>query len=252
MKESSGKLNVIVPARIGSNRVPIKNLRLLNDKPLISYIINTLKKTKYLNDFEINSDSELFAKIANENNIGLYIRPKDLAKSSSLIDEYIYDYIKNKKPDHLAVVNPTSPFITSEELDNAWLTYLNSDCDTLLSCEKVQTHCFLNGKPINFSIKNKHPRSQDIDPVYALNFAITIWNCSSFLETYEKFGYGVYSGKLDFFITSELASIDIDYPEDFTMAEYIADLQKKENLYKEAEFPEYVKEYMKLNKNIQN
>ena len=123
MKKNNQNLKVIIPARIG-NEVPIKNLRLL-DKKLIQHIIDSLKKTKYLNNFEINSDSDLFKNIALENNIDLYLRPKDLATSQSLIDEYIYEYIKSKNPEHLAVVNPTSPFISSNELDKAWLTYAN-------------------------------------------------------------------------------------------------------------------------------
>ena len=252
MKKNNQNLKVIIPARIGSNRVPIKNLRLLDKKPLIQHIIDSLKKTKYLNNFEINSDSDLFKNIALENNIDLYLRPKDLATSKSLIDEYIYEYIKSKNPEHLAVVNPTSPFISSNELDKAWLTYSESDCDTLLSCEKIQTHCFKSGKAINFSINGKHPRSQDIDPVYALNFAISIWNCKKFMKNYEDNGYGVYTGKIEFFITSEMASIDIDYPEDFRMAEYIAELKNRNQKAPKEEFPEYVNQFLKLNKNIQN
>ena len=39
------KIVCMIPARIGSKRVKKKNLRLINDKPLISYIIETVKKT---------------------------------------------------------------------------------------------------------------------------------------------------------------------------------------------------------------
>ena len=251
MKKEVG-LKVIIPARIGSNRVPIKNLRLLDNKPLISYIINTLKKTKYLNEFEINTDSELFRNIANENKIGFYLRPKELATSDSLIDDYIYEYINSNQPKHLAVINPTSPFISAEELDKAWSTYAKSDCDTLLSCERIQTHCFKKGEAINFSINGKHPRSQDIEPIYALNFAISIWNCNSFIKNYEENGCGVYTGKIKFFTTSELASIDIDYPEDFRMAEYLAELNKSDIPIPEARFPDYVNKFIESNKNIQN
>lgn len=252
MTRCNENLKVIIPARIGSNRVPIKNLRLLNKKPLISYIIETLKNTNYLNKFEINSDSNLFKTIADQYDIGLYVRPKELGTSESLIDDYIYEYIKSNNPEHLAVVNPTSPFISAEELDKAWETYAESDCDTLLSCERIQTHCFKNGKAINFSINGKHPRSQDVEPIHALNFAISIWNCKSYRENYEKNQYGVYTGKLKFFNTTELASIDIDYPEDFKIAEYLADLNKKNLPTPEAEFPDYVNEFIKSTKNIQN
>ena len=91
-----------------------------------------------------------------------------------MIDDYIFDYLNNNDLEYLAIINPTSPFMTSELYDDAFDYYLNNNFDTLLSCESIQTHCFLSGKAINFSINQKHPRSQDLEPLKALNFAITI------------------------------------------------------------------------------
>ena len=84
---------VVVPARFGSNRVKVKNLRLLNGKPLIEYILETLKKTHYLTDIYINSESDYFGKIAERNDVKFYKRRNELATSQSLIDHYIYDFI---------------------------------------------------------------------------------------------------------------------------------------------------------------
>ena len=65
MNKTTDGLRVVVPARLGSNRVKVKNLRLLGDQPLICYIIKALKETKYLSKhIDINSDSELFSEIA--------------------------------------------------------------------------------------------------------------------------------------------------------------------------------------------
>jgi len=212
----------VVPARLGSKRVKVKNLRMLNGKPLIEYILNTLKQTEYLNNIYINSESDYFKKIARRYNVKFYKRDPKLATSQSLIDDYIYDFIKKVNPEYLAVVNPTSPFITSKELDNAWLYFNNNNYDTLLSCEKIQTHCFIKGKPINFNIRGKHPRSQDIEPVRALNFAVTIWNSKSYVNNYEKNAYGVYTGNLGFYDIEGMGSIDIDYEDDFMLAEFIS------------------------------
>ena len=40
----------MIPARLGSTRVKNKNLRLINGKPLIQYIIDSAKKSKYLDE----------------------------------------------------------------------------------------------------------------------------------------------------------------------------------------------------------
>jgi CMP-N-acetylneuraminic acid synthetase len=251
MKSNLDQLAVVVPARLGSNRVRAKNLRLLNGKPLISYILETLKQTKYLRNIYINSDSDLFAEVAADNDVLFYKRKASLATSESLIDEYLYDFMKFKGCSHLAVVNPTSPFIDAPQLDNAWDQYVSSDCDTLLSCERIQTHCFLEGKAINFSANGKHPRSQDITPVLALNFAISIWDCEKFIHNYENNGFGVYTGKIHFFETSGWAGIDIDYPDDFELAEVVGKLL--DSNYKATEdYPSFVVEYLRKNPNIQN
>ncbi len=121
----------------------------------------------------------------------------------------------------LAVVNPTSPFLTSEEIDRAVEHFLNHDVDTQLACTNVRTHCFLEGKEINFSTKGKHPRSQDLPPVQALNFAVTLWNSEKFVLQFEEKGYAVYTGKLGLYAFEGLSTIDIDWEEDFVLAELI-------------------------------
>ena len=61
----------MIPARLGSTRVKNKNLRLINQKPLIQYIIDSVKESKYLDDISINSEASIFKEIAANNNINL-------------------------------------------------------------------------------------------------------------------------------------------------------------------------------------
>ena len=223
------ELNTIVPARLGSKRIKLKSLRLLDGKPLIGHILETLKNSKFHKNVFINSDSELYEKIAIEYDVDFYKRDEFLATSESLIDDYLYDFMKHQPSEYLAVVNPTSPFVSSETLDNAWKRYKESDSDTLLSCENIQTHCFYKGKEINFTTKGQHPRSQDLEPIRALNFAITIFDCKKYIDNYEKNNYGVYTGKLYFFPTEGNANIDIDYEHDFIFAEFVAKFLKSDD-----------------------
>lgn len=219
--EKNKKIVAVVPARLGSKRVKAKNLRMIAGKPLIAYILETLKHCNTIDEIFINSESELFGKIAERYGVQFYQRRPELATSESLIDEYIYDFLSHNDCDVLAVVNPTSPFVSSEVIDKAVKYFLENDFDTLLSCEDIRTHCFMNGKAINFSTNGKHPRSQDIVPVQALNFAITIWDAKKYREQYSKVKYGVYTGKLGFFPHKGFANIDIDWEEDFILAEII-------------------------------
>ena len=221
MHNIKAKIVAVVPARLGSMRVKAKNLRILGGKPLIYYIIKTLKNSKSVDEIYINSDSELFGEIAERYGVKFYKRPEELATSKSMIDDYIYNFFKNVSCDILAVANPTSPFISSIEVDNAIDHFIENDFDTQLACEDIKTHCFYKGKAINFLVEGQHPRSQDLIPIKALNFAVTIWKRESFIKCYEKNGYGVYSGKIGQYAFDGLSKIDLDWEDDFILAEYI-------------------------------
>lgn len=213
---------VVVPARLGSQRVKAKSLRMLAGKPLIEWILDALKGTEYLNDITINSDSDLFADVAERTGVKFYKRKPELATSTAMIDHYIFDFIKTENPAYIAIVNPTSPFIGSATLDAAWLKFASGNASTQLCCEAVQTHCFYKGAAVNFSTDGEHPRSQDLEPILALNFAITIWDAARFVEQFERVGHGVYTKPISFFVTDGLANIDIDHEDDFKFAEFVA------------------------------
>ena len=215
------KIIALIPARLGSVRVKAKSLRLIGDKPLIYYSINALKECTILSDIYVNSDSELIGKVANRYGVKFYRRTPDLATSGSMIDNYIYDFLINIPCDVLAVVNPTSPFLTSKEIEASINHFLDNDFETQLACENIRTHCFYKSEAINFTTKGQHPRSQDLISIQALNFAVTIWDSKKYIEHYEKYGHGIYTGKLGFYAFEGLSTIDIDWDEDFLLAQMI-------------------------------
>lgn len=211
----------LIPARLGSVRVRCKALRMLAGQPLIAYTIQTLRASTRLDASYVNSESDIIGSVAARYGVQFYQRPAELATSSSMIDEYIYDFVKHVPCDVLAVVNPTSPFLTTAEVDAAIDHFTAHDYDTQLACTNFRTHCFLHGQPINFTTAGKHPRSQDLPPVQGLNFAVTIWKAATFIRQFEEKGYAVYSGKIGLYAFEGLATLDIDWEEDFQIADAI-------------------------------
>ena len=69
------KIIAHIPARHGSKRVKLKNLKKINDKPLIYYSIKNLKKSK-IKEFYINTDSKKIAKYAIKKNAKFFIGKK--------------------------------------------------------------------------------------------------------------------------------------------------------------------------------
>ncbi|MBI1305685.1 MAG: hypothetical protein GC181_03615 [Bacteroidetes bacterium] len=251
MKRSE-KLVTVIPSRSGSNRVPMKGMRLLGDKTLIEYTIAAVKGSKYLsNQIYINSDGTQWGKLAEDLGVKYYHRRPELATSKSMIDDYLYDFMCNVEMDYLAVITPTAPFVSSTDLDNAWEAYAKSEANTVISAEAIQTHCFFNGSSLNFSTDGQLPRSQDLTPVHALNFLIAIYDCTFFKKQYEEKGYAVLGGKIDTFILDDFATIDIDEEKDFIMAELALMFQDKAEEFK-PRYSKYVQDLIENKVNTKN
>lgn len=211
----------LIPARLGSVRVKCKNLRLLAGKPLIYYTIRNLQQATCFDQIYVNSESPLIGEVAQRYGIPFYQRPAELAADDSLIDAYLYEFLCHVECDVLVVVNPTSPFLTSQEIDACVAAFVAGDADTQLACEDVRTHCFLHGQAVNFDTDGQHPRSQDLEPIKALNFAVTVWDAHKFRAQFEAKGHAVYTGKLGFYSFHGLSTIDIDWEDDFRLAEML-------------------------------
>ena len=89
------KIVAMIPARIGSKRVPKKNLRLIDGKPLISYIIESVKKVSLFDEIYLNADDIIFEQIAKKYKIQFYHRDKKFSTDSSTNDEFALDFMKN-------------------------------------------------------------------------------------------------------------------------------------------------------------
>ena len=217
-------MNIIamIPARLGSKRIPKKNLRFINNKPLINYVLDTIKKVNCFDEIYINSESNVFHKIANSYGINFYKRKKKFATDKSTSDEFCMDFINNVKGDILIQILPTSPLITSEEITNFVKTMIKKKYDTFISVENIQIECIYKNKPINFK-KIKKSNSQDLIPIKAYSTALMGWKCDTYKKNMKKYGsaYHGYYGKTGYFELKGLSTIDIDNEDDFNLAERI-------------------------------
>ncbi len=213
----------MIPARLGSQRVKKKNLRLINQKPLIQYVIDTLKKCDFFDQIYINSEAKIFEKIAKENGISFYHRDKNLSSNKSTNDEFALDFINNVEGDVLLQVLPTSPLITSYEINNFVNYYKSNNIKTLISVCSHRIACLYKNKPINFNKLKMNPPSQNMTPIYSYSTVLMAWDFKIFKKNMSKYksAYHGGSGKTDYFPLSPLASIDIDEEEDFLLVEKI-------------------------------
>lgn len=208
-----------IPARYGSKRVKQKNLRIINEKPLICYAIEAAKQAKKLKEVYVNSESDIIGKIAVDNGVKFYKRDSSLSTDTTTSDQFNYDFIKGTNADILVMINPVSPLIEGADIDNMINFFLDNDYDTVITVREERLQAFYNNKPINFNIDSMLPRTQDIFPIQICAWSICIWRAKTFIQSYEKKGFAVFSGKIGLYPLSLLKSVKISTEEDFKLAE---------------------------------
>lgn len=134
----------IIPARGGSKRLPNKNIRLLNGKPLISYIINTALKVKELSDVIVSTESEKITGIARKYGASVpFMRPKKYATDKATGNEVIihsvkkYEKLFNKKVDIVVCLQATTPTTIVKDIENCLDLIINKNYDSAITVFKV-------------------------------------------------------------------------------------------------------------------
>lgn len=136
---NNNKILVVIPARGGSKRILRKNIRLLADKPLISYAIDTAKSSQYVDDVVVSTEDTETALIAEKLGAGIIRRSADLAGDRIPIDPVVFDATVQKEKqafdeyDIVITIQPTSPLLKTETLDKAIEKFEDFGIDTVIS-----------------------------------------------------------------------------------------------------------------------
>jgi CMP-N,N'-diacetyllegionaminic acid synthase len=207
-----------IPARLGSRRVSRKNLRLLNGKPMLSYAIEAAKNSS-IDEIYVNSDSELIGGLAIKHGVKFYKRAPELAEDDIVSDEFNYDFLKNIKPEVLVMVNPVSPLVTGADIDRMLDYYLAEGLDTLITVRQERLQAFYKGRALNFEREGLLPMTQALEPVELSAWSVSIWRAGVFMESYEKKGYAVFSGRVGLYPMEYSRSLKISTEDDFMIAE---------------------------------
>lgn len=215
---------VVIPARGGSKGVLRKNIKLLNNKPLIEYTIEAARGVFKDEQICVSTD-DLEIKSVVES-LGLkvpFIRPDKLASDTAGMYEVLLHAVEFYEnggyfPDTLILLQATSPFRTAAHIKKAINIY-DKNCDMVVSVKETKSNPYyilkeekdgwlINSKEGNFS------RRQDCPKVYELNGAIYVINIQSLkaqrLNTMKK----IRKYEMD-----DDSSIDIDDYYDWIIAE---------------------------------
>ena len=199
------------------NILPFSNY----EKGLLQLKLEQLLSTKNISEIILSTNDQLiidYASNLKSSKIKIDIRPENLCSSSTSTDDLIKYAFNLIGENHVMWTHVTSPFVSSNVYDNVINTYFNmlkKDYDSLMTVSKLNSFLWFNNNPINYDRRNeKWPRTQTLNPIYEINSAVFINSYKTFKKSKDRIGFKPFLFELD-----KIISHDIDWPEDFILAE---------------------------------
>ncbi|MDB9760432.1 pseudaminic acid cytidylyltransferase [Pelagibacteraceae bacterium] len=172
MKE---KILAIIPARGGSKRIPKKNIKFFYGKPIISYAINTLKKTGLFHKIIVSTDDMEIAKIAKRFGAEVpFIRSFKISKDNTSVNAVVVDAInffegKDIFYKKICCFYPTSVFSSAKEIKLA-CNKLKKNTDYVFTATKydhpIQRSFTIKNNKIKMLYPNKEKKMTQTLPIF--------------------------------------------------------------------------------------
>ena len=218
----------IIPARGASRGLPGKNGKRFCGKPLLTWTIEAAKRSGYIDEIIVSTDSAALAGIAAEHGVPVpFMRPPELATDQARTTDVIYHVVTTirtrtgRVPDHIILLQPTSPLRGTYDIDHALEKYFKIQSELLISVTHARQNPFwmkirTSGDKLGpFLPDTDMPHQRQLLPeLYYPNGAIYIVKTEVFLAS-RSLG----APEIDYYLMPSERSIDIDSEFDFKMAE---------------------------------
>lgn len=218
----------ITLARGGSKGIKNKNLKKINNRPLIYYTIREAKKCNRIKHYIISTDSAKIKKVAESYKAEVpFIRPKKFSKDNSSSAAALKHALKEcekiykKKFDYVVELMATNPLKSIKDINNVINIMLKNNADSVIAVNQLFDHHparikkIINGKIYDFAVKEKlESRRQDLKP----NAYIRSGSIYAMSRKYVMSEKRYFSGKSLAYILPLNRTINIDDENDLLIA----------------------------------
>lgn len=219
------KVAFFLPTRKGSERVENKNIKPFAgiEGGLIENKIRQLVQSKMIDEIILSTNDEICINVVKpyalkDKRIRIVPRPEELCLSSTNLQDLICYVPTITDAEHILWGHVTTPLIGAEKYDDAIKLYsekLLEGYDSLVGVKELKNFLLnKDGNLINNTTNILWPRTQDLDPLYEINHTVFLTNREVYLEQKNRIGRKPYLHVMD-----EIHSFDIDWPDDFVIAE---------------------------------
>tara|TARA_Y100000768_G_C23962627_1_gene676165 strand:+ start:44 stop:760 length:717 start_codon:yes stop_codon:yes gene_type:complete len=231
------KILGITLARGGSKSVPKKNIKPINEIPLIAFTINEALKSKYISKYIVSTDDEEIKNEALRFDADVpFIRPKSLSSDSATsVDalKHAVNYMENKEGvtyDYVVELMCTNPLKNVDDIDSCIEKLIKTGADSVIAVHQLEDHHpmrikkIINDKITDFCLKEKlEARRQDLKPnAYVRSGSIYALNRDELMVNNRRYG----SKNSRPYILPPQRAVNVDTEIDFLIAEQLMNKEK--------------------------
>ena len=219
------KIIAFIPIRGGSKRIPLKNIKEINGKPLAWWVIDAACESNHIDEVIVATDSgKIISGLGSIANPKIKVITVQHMGHKCLQETVMLDYAEQNQFDYIVLLQATSPLTTAKDLDEAILKCVHDECNSLISVCRQKRFIWRTVKGFAKSITyspRKRPREQDWDGLIIENGCFFITSREGLINS----GCRI-SGKVGLHEMHEDTYFQLDTPQDWWIVEK---LLKKRN-----------------------
>lgn len=208
------KVVAIMPIKLNNERCPGKNTRMLGTKPLLQYELDSLKETELCDSINVYCSDEAVVPFLPDR-VKFIKRPEFLDLPTSNFTQIFDNFMNVIDADIYVYAHATAPFITVDTMRQCIESVKSGEFDSAFCAVKLQDYLWQDGVPLNFDPSNL-PRTQDLKPIYQETSGVYVFTKKVYKKHKRRIGEKPFIKEVSF-----REAVDIDNPEDFTLAEVL-------------------------------
>jgi pseudaminic acid cytidylyltransferase len=216
----------IIPARSGSKRIKNKNIKIIENNPMISYVIKLAVSSNLFSKVIVSTDSKRIKKISEKYGAEVpFLRSKKLSNDYTTTKDVIIDCIKkigSQKTKFHFCIYPTAILLSKKDLNNAFLKIKKKGFDFLVATTEyefspLRAYKVYKNDTVNFIYKKyEKKRSQDLPKLIHDSGSFYIYKTSKLLNEKKNL-----PKKTTYFMLDRLKCVDVNYEQDLKFLKFL-------------------------------
>lgn len=226
-----------IPVRGGSKSIPLKNIKILNGKPLVYWTVKAACLCSKIDKVYISTDSEIIKETIEQfkndelcfSKVEIIGRSKESATDTASTEYVMLEFADKYDFDNIILIQATSPLLKVKDLENGFSVFEEKETDSVLSVVLQKRFHWKKNKEgfvlaTNYDIFHR-PRRQEFEGYYVENGAFYITSKKLLQRTKNRI-----SGNIKMVEMSEDSFFEIDEPQDWLIIEALMRKNNKDKI----------------------